>query len=75
MSQTQLLLRGGTVHDGLGSPSRIADVLVRGDRIAAVGVGLDTSDVAIVDCSVDYSENMKLTCCSTTPSRSSCFRG
>jgi N-acyl-D-amino-acid deacylase len=51
MSQTQLLLRGGTVHDGLGSPSRIADVLVRGDRIAAVGMGLDTSDAAVVDCS------------------------
>ncbi len=32
-----LLIRGGTVYDGTGAPGRIADVAVRGDRIAAVG--------------------------------------
>jgi N-acyl-D-amino-acid deacylase len=32
-----LVLRGGTVYDGLGSPPRRADVALRGDRIAAVG--------------------------------------
>ena len=31
-----LLIRGGTVVDGSGSPGRLADVLVRGDRILAV---------------------------------------
>src|SRR5690606_10295144 len=32
-----LLIRGATVFDGLGSPGAIADVAVEGGRIAAVG--------------------------------------
>jgi len=32
-----LLLRGGTVHDGLGSPGVTADVAVGGGRVVAVG--------------------------------------
>ncbi len=32
-----LLIRGGTVIDGTGSPGRVADVLITGDRIARVG--------------------------------------
>ena len=32
-----LLLRGGAVIDGTGSPARVADVAVRGDRIVFVG--------------------------------------
>ena len=32
-----LLVRGATVYDGSGAPPRVADVGVRGDRIAAVG--------------------------------------
>jgi N-acyl-D-amino-acid deacylase len=32
-----LILRGGTVYDGTGTPGRIADVGIRGDRIAAIG--------------------------------------
>jgi len=31
-----LVLRGGTVHDGTGAPGRVADVAVRGDRIVEV---------------------------------------
>jgi len=41
MAQSQqgynVLLRGGTVYDGTGSPGRLADVGIRGDRIAAIG--------------------------------------
>ena len=32
-----VIMRGGTVYDGTGTPGRIADVGIRGDRIAAVG--------------------------------------
>ncbi|HJR59740.1 MAG TPA: D-aminoacylase [Vicinamibacterales bacterium] len=32
-----VIIRGGTVYDGTGSPGRRADVGIRGDRIAAVG--------------------------------------
>ncbi|MBI1847108.1 MAG: D-aminoacylase [Candidatus Rokubacteria bacterium] len=35
-----LLLRGGSVIDGSGSPARRADVAVEGDRIAAIGPDL-----------------------------------
>jgi N-acyl-D-amino-acid deacylase len=37
MSDTDLLIRGGTVYDGSGRPPRVGDVAIRGDRIAAVG--------------------------------------
>jgi len=43
MAQTQatqaydVILRGGTVYDGTGTPGRIADIGIRGDRIAAIG--------------------------------------
>jgi N-acyl-D-amino-acid deacylase len=38
-----LVLRGGTVHDGLGGPTLSADVAIAGDRIAAVGADLGTT--------------------------------
>ena len=31
-----MVLRGGTIYDGTGGPGRVADVALRGDRIAAV---------------------------------------
>ena len=37
---TTTLLRGGTVYDGAGGEPVVADVLLAGDRIAGVGVGL-----------------------------------
>jgi N-acyl-D-aspartate/D-glutamate deacylase len=46
------LLRGGTLIDGTGAPARPADVLVDGDRIAAVGAPgtLDAGpDAQVVD--------------------------
>ncbi|WP_235500525.1 N-acyl-D-amino-acid deacylase family protein [Leifsonia sp. Root227] len=43
------LLRGGLVLDGTGRAGRRADVLLQGDRIAAVGEHLDTTGVRIVD--------------------------
>lgn len=37
VGEVDLLIQGGTVVDGTGSPSRVADVGIRGDRIAFVG--------------------------------------
>ncbi len=47
------LLRGGKIVDGSGSPARFGDVLLEGDRIAAVGdVDEDSGRQAtVVDCS------------------------
>jgi N-acyl-D-amino-acid deacylase len=44
-----MLLRGGTVHDGLGTPGRVADVAVAGGRIAAIG-RVDEPAAEVVDC-------------------------
>ena len=35
-----VLIRGGTFHDGLGNPERTADDAIDGDRVVAVGAGL-----------------------------------
>jgi N-acyl-D-aspartate/D-glutamate deacylase len=43
------LLRGGTVVDGTGSPAFDADVLIRNDRVAAVGRDLPDDDVRVID--------------------------
>jgi N-acyl-D-amino-acid deacylase len=44
-----VIIRGGTVYDGSGTPSRRADVGIRGDRIAAVGDLANASSPSIVD--------------------------
>ncbi len=46
-----LLLRGGTVVDGTGTPGRAADVAVEGDRIVAVAPGLTGAADRVVDVS------------------------
>jgi N-acyl-D-amino-acid deacylase len=43
-----LIVRNGTLIDGTGAPRRAADLAVKGDRIAAIGVsGAATADVVI----------------------------
>jgi len=44
-----VVFRGGTVVDGTGAPRRIADVGIRGDRIAAIGDLADRSAARVVD--------------------------
>src|SRR5262245_60571773 len=44
-----LLIRGGSVVDGSGAPGRAADVAVEGDRIAAIGPGLEGPAARVVD--------------------------
>jgi len=46
---SRYLIRGGTVIDGTGSAGRSADVLVEGDRIAAVGEVSPDVDAAVLD--------------------------
>ncbi len=50
MTAFDLLIRGGTVVDGTGAPSRPADIGVLGDRILAVGdlTGVDGNSSATV---------------------------
>ncbi len=38
--QHDIVIKGGTVIDGTGSPGRVADVAVAGDRIVEIGEGL-----------------------------------
>jgi N-acyl-D-amino-acid deacylase len=43
-----VILRGGTVYDGTGSAPRVADVGIRGDRVAAVGdLARSTADTEV----------------------------
>lgn len=44
-----LLLRNTQLVDGTGAPARIADVCVRGDRIATIGQNLFVSADEVVD--------------------------
>ncbi|HTO75601.1 MAG TPA: D-aminoacylase [Thermoanaerobaculia bacterium] len=44
-----VVVRGGTVYDGTGSPGRRADVGIRGDRIVAVGDLAKASAARVVD--------------------------
>src|SRR5262245_12636105 len=44
-----LLIRGGRIVDGTGNPSFIADVAIRGDRIAAVGRLADAKAAREID--------------------------
>jgi N-acyl-D-aspartate/D-glutamate deacylase len=47
--KVDLLLRGGEVLDGLGSPAVRADVAILGDRVVAVGAGLDVDATRVLD--------------------------
>ena len=44
-----LLVRGGTIVDGTGSPARPGDVRVRDGRIVELGVGLEPAGEPIID--------------------------
>ena len=46
-----IIIRGGTVYDGTGTPGRRADVGVQGDRITAVGDLTSVQSGAIIDAS------------------------
>lgn len=48
MPTYDLLIRGGTVYDGLGSPGVAADVGINGDRVTAIGK-LENSAAATID--------------------------
>ncbi len=44
-----VIVRGGTVYDGTGSPPRLADVGIRGDLIAAIGDLSKASATRVLD--------------------------
>lgn len=49
MAEAKVLLRGGMVYDGTGSPGIPGDVLVVGERIEAIGQLGDVPDAVVVD--------------------------
>ncbi|MBO6574386.1 MAG: D-aminoacylase [Rhodothermales bacterium] len=49
--QFDTVIRGGQLLDGTGAPARLADLGISGDRIVAIGVGLDTTGAIVVDAS------------------------
>ena len=49
MSDIDLLLRGGTVIDGTGTPRYQADVAIRGDQIVAVGALAGATARQVID--------------------------
>lgn len=49
LSGANRLLRGGVIVDGTGAPRYLADVLVAGDRIAAIGPDLPAADADVID--------------------------
>ena len=44
-----VMIRGGTVYDGTGNPGRVADVGIRGDKVAAVGDLSKAAAARVVD--------------------------
>src|SRR5438445_13041596 len=44
-----LLIRNGSLIDGTGAPARRADVAVEGDRVVAVGSGLQAEARRVID--------------------------
>ncbi|MGD8278879.1 MAG: amidohydrolase, partial [Gemmatimonadota bacterium] len=44
-----ILIRGGVVYDGSGSPGRPLDVLVSGDRIARVAADIRDASATVID--------------------------
>ena len=44
-----LVIRGGTVYDGLGSPGRVADLAIDGDRVTGVGAVPDGDGARQID--------------------------
>lgn len=49
-AEPDIVLRGGTVYDGTGKPGVIADVLIRGEKIVAIGKVEASKDAKVINC-------------------------
>lgn len=49
--KADVLLKGGTVHDGAGSPGRVDDVAISDGKIVSVGDSANVNAVWTIDCS------------------------
>jgi N-acyl-D-amino-acid deacylase len=47
--QYDVIVRGGTIYDGSGSPGAVADLAIQGDRIAAIGDLSNASAPTVID--------------------------
>ena len=48
--EADIVLKGGTIHDGTGNPGRIGDVAIKNDRIVAVGTFAVKGAPRVLDC-------------------------
>jgi N-acyl-D-amino-acid deacylase len=45
-----VVLKGGTVYDGTGTPGVVGDVAIKGDRVVAVGTFATAGNPKVIDC-------------------------
>ena len=48
--EADVVLKGGTLHDGTGNPGKVGDVAIKNDRIVAVGTFAVKGEPRILDC-------------------------
>jgi N-acyl-D-amino-acid deacylase len=48
--EADIVLKGGTIHDGTGAPGKIGDVAIKNDRIVAVGTFTTKGAPRVLDC-------------------------
>lgn len=48
--EADVVLKGGTLHDGAGGPGKIGDVAIKNDRIVAVGKFMVKGSPRVLDC-------------------------
>jgi adenine deaminase len=67
--EADVVLRGGTIHDGTGKAGHKGDVALKGDRIVAVGTFELKGSPRVIDCAGLLIAPASSTCIVTATSR------